>query len=290
MNEVRAGDRDGFIYGLSSPSMLRIRLTDGRMFGRAENERGARVAVVEQALARSAGVGVGDRLEVGTGTGTFAFSVVGIAANQQEDGTVAFVPLSAARSVLDSPDGVTTYWVKTDSADHARVDRTTTMIEDALIARGYEVGTEITYVGAEDNIAANQAMITVLGVLGFLVVAISMVGLVNAMTMSVLERTREIGILRCIGARSRDVRRIFTTEGVTVALLGWLVGIPLGYAIDRLLVWLIKQTFEVTVPVTYPAGHVLIAFAGTILLALAVTALPVRRATRLRPGDALRYS
>ena len=41
-----------------------------------------------------------------------------------------------------------------------------------------------------------------------------MVGLVNAITMSVLERTREIGVLRCIGARARDIRRIFAAEGL----------------------------------------------------------------------------
>ena len=51
-------------------------------------------------------------------------------------------------------------------------------------------------------------------VLGFLIVAMSMVGLANAITMSIIERTREIGILRCVGARARDVRRIFATEGV----------------------------------------------------------------------------
>ena len=70
-------------------------------------------------------------------------------------------------------------------------------------------------------------------VLGLLIVAISMVGLVNAITMGVLERTREIGMLRCVGARARDVRGIFATEGLVVAVLGWLLGVPLGWAIAR---------------------------------------------------------
>ncbi len=56
--------------------------------------------------------------------------------------------------------------------------------------------------------------------LGFLIVAISMIGLVSAITMNVLERTREIGILRCLGARGRDIRRIFATEGLVLALVG----------------------------------------------------------------------
>jgi putative ABC transport system permease protein len=50
-----------------------------------------------------------------------------------------------------------------------------------------------------------------------------MVGLANAITMSVIERTREVGILRTIGARACDVRRIFAAETVTLAVAGWLL-------------------------------------------------------------------
>jgi ABC-type lipoprotein release transport system permease subunit len=118
----------------------------------------------------------------------------------------------------------------------------------------------------------------------------SMVGLANAITMNVLQRTREIGILRCIGARARDVRRIFTTEGIALALAGWMLGIPLGYALDRLLVWLVWEVVDQRIPVAFPRWNVLIALVGTVALALVVLLLPVRRAVRFRPGDALRYA
>ena len=72
--------------------------------------------------------------------------------------------------------------------------------------------------------------------LGLLVVAISMAGLANALTMSVLERIREIGILRSIGARARDIRGIFATEILNLAVTGWLIAIPLGYLLGRCLV------------------------------------------------------
>jgi ABC-type lipoprotein release transport system permease subunit len=118
----------------------------------------------------------------------------------------------------------------------------------------------------------------------------SMVGLANAITMSVLERTREVGILRCIGARARDVRRIFTTEGIALAAAGWLLGIPVGYLLDRLLVWLLWEIAAVRLPVVFPPRNVAIALAGTLVLGLLVTLLPVRRAVRMRPGDAIRYA
>jgi ABC-type lipoprotein release transport system permease subunit len=108
--------------------------------------------------------------------------------------------------------------------------------------------------------------------------------------MSIIERTREIGILRCIGARARDVRRIFATEGVAVALGGWLLGIPLGYALDRLLVWLVWEVVEVRIDFVFPPWNVLFALLGTVILALLIMLLPIRRAVRFRPGDALRYA
>ena len=149
--------------------------------------------------------------------------------------------------------------------------------------------TQIKYVAKRDEIDANKTVTTSIAVLGFLVIAISMVGLANAMTMSVIERTREIGVLRCIGARARDVRRIFASEGGTLAVAGWLLGIPVGYALDRALVWLVKDVTNIDLPVLFPPGNVALALIGTVALALVITLLPIRRAVRFRPGDALRY-
>jgi putative ABC transport system permease protein len=108
--------------------------------------------------------------------------------------------------------------------------------------------------------------------------------------MSVLERTREIGILRSIGARARDVRRIFAAETLTLAAAGWLIGVPLGYLLNRFLVWLVKTVVKVDITLAFPAWNLAFALAGTILLALLTTLVPIRHATHLRPGDTLRYA
>jgi ABC-type lipoprotein release transport system permease subunit len=108
--------------------------------------------------------------------------------------------------------------------------------------------------------------------------------------MSIIERTREIGILRCIGARARDVRRIFATEGVVLALAGWALGIPLGYALNRFLVWLVWEVVSVRIDVVFSLWNVVFALLGTVLIALLIMLLPIRRAVRFKPGDALRYA
>jgi putative ABC transport system permease protein len=290
ISDAELDGREAFLWGVPRDPLLRYRLSDGRWFSAAEERAQERVAVIERNLAQFAGVDLGDRVTLATVAGPAQFRIIGMATNQQEDGTVLYVPLTTLRSVLDQPTGVSTYWIKTTSPDEALIDRTTTLLDDRLTAQGYDVATEISYVMERDEIAANRTITTSIGVLGFVIVAMSMVGLANAITMSIIERTREVGVLRCLGARARDVRRIFATEGVVLALVGWLLGIPLGYALTRLLIWLIWEIADVRLAFAFPFWNIWIALAGTLALALLVLLLPLRRAVRFRPGDALRYA
>jgi len=68
------------------------------------------------------------------------------------------------------------------------------------------------------------------------------------------------------------------------------IGIPLGYLLDVLLIWLVKQIANVQLVLAFPPANLAIALAGIVLLALLVTLVPIRRAVRYRPGDALRYA
>ena len=289
-NTVELAGREAFVWGVEGDPLFGYRLADGRWFSVGEEQGAERVAVIERNIAQIVGVDVGESVALETAAGEADFRIVGIAKNQQEDGTALYVPLTAARALLGQPAGASAYWIKMESSDQGFVDRTTSRLEDRLAALGYEVTSEIKYVAERDEIASNSTLTTSIAVLGFLIVAMSMVGLANAITTNVLERTREIGILRSIGARARDIRRIFTTEGITLAVAGWLIGIPLGYLLTRLLVWLVWEVVDVRLPVVFPPWNILIALVGTVVLALLVLFLPVRRAVRLRPGDALRYA
>ena len=290
VNDVTLGGEEAVVWGVPLEPLLEYRLTDGRWFSGAEEQARERVAVIERNLAQRAGIETGERVTVATAAGKAQLQIVGIVHNQQEDGTVLYVPLTTVRALLDRPVDASTYWIKVTSPDHALVDRTTTLLEDRLAALGYEIADEITYVRERDEIAENRSLTTTITMLGLLIVAMSMVGLANAITMSVLERTREIGVLRCIGARARDIRRIFTTEGITLALAGWLLGIPIGYVLNRLLVWLLWEVADLRIPVVFPPWNLLVALGGTVAIALVVLLLPVRRAVRFRPGEALRYA
>jgi ABC-type lipoprotein release transport system permease subunit len=279
------------IWAVQQATVFHYRLAAGRWYTPAEEQTRAHVAVIEQDIAQATGTRLGDTISVQTAAGPASFRVIGISPQQQENGTALFVPLTTMHAVLTGmPADANDYWVQTTSHDHAFIDRTTTRIEDALTAHGYDVNSEIVYVKLANEIAANRTMTTSFAVVGLLIVAISMAGLANALTMSVLERTREIGILRSIGARARDIRRIFATETLTIATAGWLIGVLLGYLLDLSLVWLVKTVLNLNLTLAFPPWNLALTLAGTILLPLLITLLPIRHATHLRPGAALRYA
>jgi ABC-type antimicrobial peptide transport system permease subunit len=193
------------------------------------------------------------------------------------------------QSVLHIPGAVNWYLIQTTSGDHQLIDQTNTRIEDAVAVHGLQMKTTREYVGEANDRAFYRGLTDVLTVLGLLIVAISMVAVINTLTMVVLERTREIGILRCIGAHARDVRRIFATEGLTIALAGGLVGIPLGFGLAHAVITLVQNVMNIHLVFTFPALNIPIALIGTIILALLVIQIPLRRAVRFKPGEALRY-
>jgi putative ABC transport system permease protein len=291
VTHVELAGKAAIVWAVRPRTMFHYRITAGRWYTPAEERARAHVVVVERDIARVTGTRLGDRIRVETASGPVSFRVIGISSNQQEDGTALFVPLSTMHLILRGlPADANDYWVRTTTHDHALIDRTTTRLEDTLTSHGYDVSSEIKYVALANEVAKFRALTTTIAVLGLLIVAISMAGLANALTMSVLERTREIGILRTIGARARDIRRIFATETLALAATGWLIAIPVGYLLDRFLVWLVKEVVNVDIPFTFPLWYLPLALAGTILLSLLITVPPIRRAAHLRPGEALRYA
>jgi putative ABC transport system permease protein len=289
VNSVKFKGKDAAITGFTERPLFEQKMVDGRWYTPTEAASRAHVAVIAKNLARVTGTRVGDTVTLKTASGPASFRVIGMTSSQWNNGLNFYVPLQTAKAVLHTAT-VNGYFVQTANRDHALIDRTTTRLEDRLTAKGYAVGTMVKYSSQQDNVNSNRQISSAIAVLGLLVVAISMVGLINAITMSVLERTREIGVLRCIGARARDIRRIFAAEGITVSVGGWLLGIPVGYALARAFNWLLLKVVGLEFIFTFPALNLLIALVGTVLLALVIMRIPLRSAVRFKPGEALRYA
>ena len=275
------------MWGLPAVSTYDHDVIAGRWFSPEEADNAARVVVVGEALARQTGLVVGDVVTVETRRGPIDLDVIGVDGQLVNNGQGLFVPF---RTVLDY-EGWTTgnYWVRTVDPEPATVDAAAAGIHQVLERDGYRVESSLRYIDRNQNMAENRLIVTVVMAMGLPVVAIGMIGLASAMASNVLDRTREIGILRSVGARRRDLRAMFRAEGITIALLGWLLGIPVGYGLARLILWVFERRFDAAFTFRFPLWPIAVSLIVTLAATLIVIRLPLRRAVRMRPGVALRY-
>ncbi|MFZ3342424.1 MAG: FtsX-like permease family protein [Terriglobales bacterium] len=133
-----------------------------------------------------------------------------------------------------------------------------------------------------------------LAIFGSLALAVASIGIVNTLVMAILERRREIGIMKAIGASDADVRGLFFAEAGAMGLVGGAAGVTLGWAIGRLInfgmnIYLQRQNFPSAQIWSVPLWLVLGAIAFSIVVSLLAGLYPAARAARLDPVQALRY-
>lgn len=133
-----------------------------------------------------------------------------------------------------------------------------------------------------------------LGIFGSLALAVASIGIVNTLVMAILERRREIGIMKAIGASDGDVKKLFFAEAGAMGILGGIIGVALGWTIGQVInfatnVYLKRQSLPPehfwAVPWWLVGGAIAFAFIVSLLSGL----YPASRAARLDPVQALRY-
>ena len=205
------------------------------------------------------------------------------------------VPLSAARKLEDSPEGVTNIKLRSRGSRRSLESARTTL--NALVS-GLSPGTSVE--SAEEAgrfsfsiIEANEASLTILSVFLF---AAASVGIVNAMLMSVHERTREIGTIRAMGMRRAGVVRLFLLEGLALGVVAAVLGVLAGGAM--VLYWASVGIRMNTVTLAWLAGgdflyprlevlSVLRAAFAIVAMSTLAAIYPAYAASRLEPREAL---
>jgi putative ABC transport system permease protein len=133
-----------------------------------------------------------------------------------------------------------------------------------------------------------------LAAVGMIAIVVAALGIVNTMVMSILERTREIGIMKAVGAGDADIRRIFFFESGAIGLLGGAAGCLIGWATSLLInrivnVYAARQGIPFIDYFAFPAWLFLGAVAFSLLVSLVSGVYPARRAARVDPVVALRH-
>jgi len=165
-------------------------------------------------------------------------------------------------------------------------------VSDKITAMGFLVSSlSETVEEANKVFTAIQVILGSFGVVALLVAAI---GMANTMTVSLLERTNEIGIMKAIGASDRDVRWMFLVESMAIALLGGLTGIGLNFLLTKVLNFsfnvLAKNLGGKEVVLFFtPFWFMALIIAFSVFVGVFSGFFPAKRAAQMDPLEALRY-
>ena len=165
-------------------------------------------------------------------------------------------------------------------------------VEDAIKKMGFNT---FSIVDATRSLRQFFAVLDLfLGIFGSLALAVASIGIINTLIMAILERRREIGIMKAIGASDADVKGLFFAEAGVMGVFGGCVGVALGWTIGRIInlgtnIYLKRQHFPPEQIWFVPWWLVLGAIAFSIVVSLLSGLYPASRAARLDPVQALRY-
>jgi putative ABC transport system permease protein len=278
----------GTLTGVEPDAQLyHKQVVSGRWFTEGEQN----VALVNDNAAKKYGVKVGDTIGFHDDLHSATWTVIGIAhdGNNAMGFGVLLAPASQVNAFLRLPaDYASGIMVKSSSARQADIDALATRIDNTLSGNGYPA----VITTAQQEVDRNQSQFLIIYVLLYTVAGIialvGAIGLFNTLAMSVLERRREIGILRAMGATSRKVAQVFWTEGVALGVVSWAIAIALGIPIAFGFVQLIGSLL-VSVPFAFDPLSLLWMLVFVVAVASVASLGPVWGAARVRIAQTLRY-
>ena len=276
-------------------------LPGGRLFESGDVE----VAVLDFEISQRLGVDVGDTILVaGDGDAELNLTIIGIMAPPEKDkepsgggfgmqfsggsdGDTISVPYGTMDLLWGPADDVLVTLVRSEPGYD--VDEVADRAEAALNDRGSEISA-ITYA---DISSAISSMMTVIS--GFLVgiagisLLVGGVGVMNTMFTSVLERTKEIGVMKAVGAKNSHVLSIFLIESGLMGLVGGIVGSVLGLGLSTLASSILTRVYDIEMIGVVSPTLIVITLLGSFAIGAIAGLWPARRASKLQVVDALRY-
>jgi hypothetical protein len=164
--------------------------------------------------------------------------------------------------------------------------------EDAIRKMGF---TTFSILDASNSLRqVFRVLYAFLGIFGSLALTVASIGIVNTLVMAILERRREIGIMKAIGASDADIRKLFFAEAGAMGILGGIVGVVLGWAIGQIInfgvnIYLKSQSVPPEHFWSVPLWLVVFSIVFAFLVSLVSGLYPAGRAAKLDPVQALRY-
>lgn len=256
------------------------------------------VVVISQETAEANSIAVGDTITLDLGDlGDATWQVVGAYRVVYGGGFVTeaiYAPLDAVAEATGQTGLATQVLVQTTGQVLAQVTPVADDLKAAYEAAGMAVDFYTTSIKLEEReFAANQFDTVVWMLLGLamLVATVGGIGLMGSLGIGVVERTREIGVMRAIGAQSRTIMGLFMLEGVLQGLISWALAVPIAFAVGGPLARLLGQTMiDVDLDYAFNLPAVFIWLVTVMVIAALFSTGPARNATRISVRQSLAYA
>ncbi len=226
----------------------------------------------------------GNRTEEFTVIGMFRFiGMLGV--------TLGYTDLDTMADILNLPDQSFSYRLVSDAKTKEGQQELGNRLDEYLRAEGFKVsGVEAGLVVREEQSQGIGILVTFLFMMALLTAFVGSIGLTGTMGMNVLERTREIGVMRAIGAVDLEIMKTVVIEGAMIGFISWLMAIVLSFPISYVLLNIIATSLlNAGLPlVITPLGFV-IWLAIVMALSVVASILPARSAARLTIREVLAY-
>jgi putative ABC transport system permease protein len=182
--------------------------------------------------------------------------------------------------------------VRTHHHHEAYVQTVVTQLTEIYEAKNIDVAESITLIQNRRDVDSQFALVLVMiSVVAVVMALVGGIGLMGALSISVVERTREIGVMRAIGAKTPTLLGMFVMEGVLQGLFSWIVVVPLSFVLGQPLADALGTVlFDATLDYQYNPTAVIIWLAIILIISTLASILPARSATVISVRDSLTYA
>jgi putative ABC transport system permease protein len=284
------GTQNSNIWLMAAPAgtnLIRPTLVEGRWLQQSEGEA---LVVNVDFRGDEPDIQVGDVVTLKVEGHEIHWPVVGIVSSQLM-GPVVYAPYEPLSKAIGMASRVNRIMLVGTRHDGASQEELASLAAQTLQTSGLPVvQAEAQNEMRSGTQSAFDMLVMVLLIVGVLLVAVGSLGLMGAMSLNVIERTREIGVMRAIGASNSMVARIVITEGLIVGLMSWLLGgllaLPLSWGLGHV----IGVAFVKT-PLTYAfsATGLLLWLVLVLVISVVASVMPARSAWRLSVREVLAY-
>lgn len=251
-----------------------------------------RAILLNQKLAGRMGVSVGDQIILDLGIGKEStWTIVGLVFDLGgRDQDTAFVYIDMLNRVINRTGQATVAEVRA-TEDTLAMQK---IVEKDLLQyfESQGVGISFTDTAQENKAQANSQfniLTTILMVMTVLMGVVGSIGLSGTLSINIIERRREIGVMRAVGASTRDVVLVFSGEGLMLGLISWTLAVPFSLALGPLFVTAIGQAIDFPAVYSPAVNGIWIWLLLVTILSLGASWLPSRRATKISVNESLAY-